>query len=110
MCVCQCVCLIKVLEKLEVEENEGIEIMCDNNSTIQLSKNPVFHDKSKHIDVIFHFIKDLVNYGVVEPSYCKSHDQIVDIMTKSLKLEQFKKLCGMLEVTGVTKLSYVQMH
>ena len=64
--------LRRVLEKLGVEEKTCTVIMCDNSSTIQLSKNPVFQCKSKHIDVRFHFIRDLVNDGVVELSYCNS--------------------------------------
>ena len=102
LCACQCVWLRRVLEKLRVEEKIGTVIMCDNSSTIQLSKNPLFHGKSKHIDVRFHFLRDLVNDGVVELSYCNSQDQIADIMTKLLKLEQFEKLRDMLGVTEVT--------
>ncbi|XP_019442324.1 PREDICTED: uncharacterized protein LOC109347050 [Lupinus angustifolius] len=77
--------------------------MCDNCSAIQLAKNSVFHEKSKYIDVRFHFLRDLVNDGVVELSYCNSQDQIADIMTKPKKLEQFEKLCGMLGVVEVAK-------
>ena len=46
-----------------------------------------------------------MNDGVVELSYCNSQDQIADIMTKPSKLEQFEKLCGMLGVIEVTKVS-----
>lgn len=63
MCSCQCVWLRRILEKLEIEEKTSMVIMYDNNSTIQLSKNRVFHGKSNHIDVIFHFLRDLVNGG-----------------------------------------------
>jgi hypothetical protein len=94
-----------VLEKIEVEEKTATVIMCDNSSTIQLSKNPVFHGKSKHIDVKFHFLRDLVNDGVIKLIYCASENQIADIMTKPLKLEQFEKLREMLGVTDITKVS-----
>jgi hypothetical protein len=107
LCACQCVWLRRVTEKLGIEEKSGTVIMCDNSSTIQLSKNPVFHGKSKHIDVKFHFLRDLVNEGIVELSYCNSQNQIADIMTKPIKLEQFEKLRGML---GVTEVSLVQTH
>jgi len=102
LCACHCVWLRRVVEKLGIKENSSTVIICDNSSTIQLSKNPVFHEKSKHIDVRFHFLRDLVNEGVVELSHCSSQNQIVDIMTKPIKLEQFEKLRGML---GVTKVS-----
>lgn len=107
LCACQCVWLRRVTEKLGIEEKSGTVIMCDNSSTIQLSKNPVFHGKSKHIDVKFHFLRDLVNEGIVELSYCNSQNQIADIMTKPIKLEQYEKLRGML---GVTEVSLVQTH
>lgn len=105
LCACQCVWLRRVLEKIEVEEKTATMIMCDNSSTIQLSKNPVFHGKSKHIDVKFHFLRDLVNNGVIKLSYCASENQTADIMTKPLKLEQFEKLRGMLGVTDITEVS-----
>jgi hypothetical protein len=102
LCARQCVWLRRVTEKLGIEEKSGTVIMCDNSSTIQLSKNPVFHGKSKHIDVKFHFLRDLVNEGIVELSYCNSQNQIADIMTKPIKLEQLEKLRGMLGVTEVS--------
>ena len=58
-CVCQCIWVQRVLEKLSLEEQKNTLILCDKNSTIQLSKNPVFHGRSKHIDIKFHFFKRL---------------------------------------------------
>ncbi|KAL9235087.1 hypothetical protein vseg_009883 [Gypsophila vaccaria] len=105
LCACQCIWLRQVLKHIKVDEKNETVIMCDNNSTIQLSKNPVLHGKSKHIDVKFHFLRDLVNDEVVRLSYCTSEDQIADIMTKPLKLEQFEKLRGMLGVTDMADIS-----
>ena len=87
---CQCFWLGRILHKIGVKDETGIEIMYNNN--IQLSKHTVFHGKSKHIDVRFHFLRDLVNIGVVQHSFCHSQDQLVDIMMKPLKLEQFERL------------------
>ncbi|RDX99783.1 hypothetical protein CR513_17117, partial [Mucuna pruriens] len=92
-CACQCIWIQRVLEKLGLKEQKNTWILCDNNSTIQLSKNPVFHGRSKHID-----IKDLVKDGIIKLSYCSSQIQVADIMTKPLKLEQFLKLRNMLEI------------
>jgi len=92
------------LEQFGAEERGSTEINCDNNSTIQLSKNSVFHGRSKHIGVRFHFLLDLVNDGVVKLSFCSSEEQIADIMTKPLKLEQFVKLRGMLGVIDAAEI------
>jgi len=76
-----------VLEKLGFKEQKDTTILCDNNSIIQLSKNPMFHGRSKHIDIKFHFLRNLVKDGIIKLCYCSSQIQVVDIMTKLLKLE-----------------------
>ncbi|KAA0044919.1 putative mitochondrial protein [Cucumis melo var. makuwa] len=72
-------------------------------ATVCTCQNPVLHGRSKHIDVKFHFIRDLTRDGVVELYYCKSEDQIVDIMTKPLKLPAFQKLWKLLGVCAINK-------
>jgi hypothetical protein len=105
LCACQCIWLKRILRKIGVEQDEGTIIQCDSSSAIQLAKNPVFHGKSKHIHVRFHFLRDLVNEGVVELKYCNSQEQVADLMTKPLKLEQFEKLRGMLGMVSVSELN-----
>ena len=70
-------------------------------STIKLAKNLVMHGKSKHIDVWFHFLRELCQKGVIELKQCNSRDQIVDIMIKALKMDAFEKLRSLLGVCMV---------
>lgn len=104
-CACQYIWLTRLLEKLGHKGEEGSIMYCDNSSTIQLSKHFVFHGKSKHIDVKFHFLRDLVNEGTVKLKYCNTQKQIADIMTKSLKKEQFIKLREMLGLMSAIEVS-----
>ena len=67
-------------------------IYCDNNSTIELLKNHVFHKRRKHIDTIYHFIREHINNGEIYLEFCKSEDQTADIFTKSLAKERFEHL------------------
>jgi len=76
-----------------------------NNSTIQLSKNPVLHGRSKHIDIKFHFLRDLIRNEIIKLSYCSSNIQVADIMTKPLKLEQFVKLRSLLGVIEASEVN-----
>ena len=76
--------------------------MSDNNSAIKILKNPVMHGRSKHIDVRFHFLRDLVKDGVIELEFCGTKEQIADVMNKPLKLEQFQKLRQMLGICEVS--------
>jgi hypothetical protein len=66
--------------------------MSDNSSVIKLSKNPVMHGRSKHIDMRFQFLRDLVKDGVIKLEFYGTKDQIADVMIKPLKLEHFLKL------------------
>ena len=59
-------------------------IHSDNQSCIRFFENPVFHDRSKHIEIIYHFIGDYVQRGVVELQYISTDEQVEDILTNSL--------------------------
>ena len=71
-------------------------------STIKLAKNPVMHGRSKHIDVRFHFLRELCKEGVIELKYCTTRDQVADIMTKALKMDTFEKLRNLMGICVVS--------
>ncbi|XP_050895734.1 secreted RxLR effector protein 161-like [Lathyrus oleraceus] len=62
---CQAIWMKQVLKKIGYMGSESIVIFCDNSSTIKLARNPVMHGRSKHIDVRYHFLRELVNDGVI---------------------------------------------
>jgi len=66
--------------------------MCDNSSTIKLSRNHIMHRRSKHIDVRFHFLRDLTRDRVIELVLWGSQDQVADLLTKPIKLQTFENL------------------
>lgn len=100
-CACQSVRLRRILEQIGHPQQKPTIVYCDNSSTIKLSRNPVLHGRSKHIDVRFHFLRDLSKDEVIELVHCSSQEQISDIMTKPLKLESFSSLRSRL---GMIKL------
>lgn len=102
---CQLVWMKRILARIGYEGSSSPVIFCDNSSTIKLSKNPVMHGKSKHIDVRFHFLRNLVNEGAMQLKFCSTQDQTADIFTKPLKLEKFQELRGKLGVCDEPKLN-----
>ncbi|KAG7557256.1 Reverse transcriptase RNA-dependent DNA polymerase [Arabidopsis suecica] len=104
-CATQCVWLRRVLEKIGAAEESATVIQCDNSSTIQLSKHPVLHGKSKHIEVRFHYLRELVNGDIVRLEYCQTENQVADIFTKPLKMEQFEKLRALLGMVSLSEVS-----
>lgn len=97
-CACQAIWLRRILNELHFKQEGATAIYCDNISAIKLFKNLVLHGISKHIDVRFDFLRDLTKDGIIDFFYCKSEDQIADIMTKPLKLPIFQKLRKILGV------------
>ena len=64
----------------------------DKQSAIQLAKNPMHHFRSKHFDMKYHFIQDMVEKKVVELHYCNTKDNLVDLFTKDVATRQFVML------------------
>ncbi|KAE8239874.1 hypothetical protein A4X13_0g8029 [Tilletia indica] len=65
---------------------EGIEILCDNQAAICVSKNPVLHSRTKHIDIAHHWIKDAVNQKQLSFTYVPTDENPADLLTKALPL------------------------
>ena len=97
---CQVVWMRRMLRDLCHEQDKGTTIYFDNSSAIDLSKNSVFHKRTKHIDAKFHFIRELVNNGEIVLQHCRTEEQFVDILTKPLTQKNFnylRKCLGMQE-------------
>jgi hypothetical protein len=59
-------------------------ILCDNQSCIKMMENLVFHDNSKHIEIRYHYIRDMVQRGVSKLQYVGTDEQVADVLTKPL--------------------------
>ena len=73
---------------------EPIQLHGDNQGAISLVKNPVTHEKSKHIDIKFHFIREKFSEGLIEVDHVPTGDNVADVMTKpptKVKLDHFKR-------------------
>ena len=86
---CEAIWLRKLLVNLFRRNMEATRIMCDNQSCIKLSENPVFHDRLKHIDIRYHFFRDCVQQGAVQLSYTPIGEQVANILTKALGKSKF---------------------
>lgn len=80
--------------------NYSIPIYCDNESAIKLAANPVFHAHTKHIETLFHFVREKVLIQDIELQKIRTEDQVADIFTKALakaKFEVFRGVLGVVE-------------
>eukprot|EP00253_Pinus_taeda_P030962 PITA_30962 len=90
LAACEAIWMREILVGLFGSHLEPTMIYCDNESCIKLSANPVFHDRSKYIDIRYHHIRDCVQRRIMLLSYIPSEDQDADILTKALTRRKFE--------------------
>ena len=90
-CCSQLLWMKKVLTDYGISQDTMV-VYCDNSSTIDISKNPVQHSKTKHIEIRHHFIRDLVERKIVCLEYILTECQNADIFTKPLDRSKFETL------------------
>ena len=96
---CQVIWMRRMLRSLCQEQAKGTAIFCDNILAIALSKNFVFHKRTKHNDTKFHYIRELVSNGEIVLKHCRTQEQVADILTKPLGQKSFEFLRKCLGMT-----------
>ena len=89
---CQGLWLSRLLCEMKGEEPTKFKLLIDNKSAIALAKNPVHHDRSKHIDVKYHFIRECIEQDQVEVDHVRTDYQLADVLTKALGRVHFVEM------------------
>ena len=105
MACCEVVWLRKIFSELFGHVLDTIFILCDSQSGIRLFENHMFHDRSKHIYIRYHFIQDMVQQGAVRLDHIESDEQVADILTKPLGRVKFLTFC---EKLGIVERTYFE--
>ena len=88
----QAIWLRKLMADLHMEQKESTQVLVDNQAAISISKNPVFHGKTKHFKIKLYFLREVQKQGDVQLLYCKTENQLADFLTKSLPQARFEYL------------------
>lgn len=99
--ICELMWLRMFLMELKLWKAESMRLYCDNKAAISIAHNPVQHDRTKHIEIDRHFIKEKLERGLICIPYVTTQKQVADILTKGLSKQVFQSLnskLGMIDI------------
>lgn len=93
---CELIWLKNLLKDFGITSKAPIILHCDNQAAMHIAANPVFHERTKHVEVDCHFVRSQVQSKIIETVYTRSSDQLADLFTKPLASVQFERLLSKL--------------
>ncbi|KAK4382488.1 Retrovirus-related Pol polyprotein from transposon RE1 [Sesamum angolense] len=94
--VCELLWISYLLHEFGISVTSPIPFHCDNKAAIHITENPVFHERTKHLDIDCHLVRDHFKRGFILPRHVPSHQQVADMFTKSLPAVSFSRLLSKL--------------
>nr|GEW05557.1 cysteine-rich RLK (receptor-like protein kinase) 8 [Tanacetum cinerariifolium] len=107
-CSCEITLLNSLLQDFHIPITSPVKVFCDNSSAIALASNPVQHDRTKHIEIDCHLVRDKIKDGQILPIYIPTTAQIADLLTKALRTPLFNNCLSKLVTDQISNnLSFI---
>jgi hypothetical protein len=103
--ICEGIWIKRVLHEIGILNSNPIKVLCDNQSAISIAKNPVHHDRTKHVEIDRHFIKENIENGTISLQYTPTSQQTADILTKAVPRKTFENLTSKLGLLNIYNLA-----
>ena len=103
--VCEIMWLHQLLIEVGIKTPVPAKLWCDNQATLHISSNSIFHERTKHIEIDCHFVREKIQFDLISTRYVKTGEQLGDIFTKALNEDQVSYLCNKLGMINIYPLT-----
>ncbi|CAM8951035.1 unnamed protein product [Rhodiola kirilowii] len=104
---CELVWVVAVLKDLRIFVPTPIALYCDNKAANHIARNPVYHERTKHIEIDYHVVRQYVVNGLISPCFVGTLDQPADLFTKALPADSLRRLTLKL---GISNLLHAKLE
>jgi hypothetical protein len=99
--ICELLWIRNLMLDLQIKPVNPMKLYCDNKAACDIAHNPVQHDRTKHVEVDRHFIKEKLEEKLIEVPHVRSQDQLADVLTKALSNQVFNDCLNKLGMSNI---------
>ena len=99
--LCEIMWFHQLLMEVGIKTVVPAKLSCDNQAALHIASNPIFHERTKHIEIDYHFVREKIQLGLISTGYVKTGEQLGDIFTKALSGDQVSYLCNKLGMINI---------